>query len=199
MFMSSVKSPAPKAMRLTRVPAAVMARMLAIPLRRLDDGDDIECADRQAPLLLEVRNHPVDGPDLVGRLEFRQDDAVDTSLHDGDDVAIAELGGSGVDADIAKTRAGALASCDDDGARRLLLRDRAGILEVEDRCVGIERERLLDAPRVIAGREQERAIDGHRALLCGVLPSKLTFALLTLLQMIPGSQSRPPWPMDSDL
>ncbi len=30
--MSSVKSPAPKAMRLTRVPAAVMARMLAMPL-----------------------------------------------------------------------------------------------------------------------------------------------------------------------
>ena len=30
--MSSVKSPAPKAMRLTRVPAAVMARMFAMPL-----------------------------------------------------------------------------------------------------------------------------------------------------------------------
>ena len=114
------------------------------------------------PSFLEVRNHPVDGPDLVGRLEFRQDDAIDTSLHDGDDIAIAELGRGGVDTDIAEALARALACGDDDGARRLLRRDRAGILEVEDRCIGIERERLLDAPRVIAWREKERAIDGHR-------------------------------------
>ena len=109
-------------------------------LAGLDDRDHVELAGGQASFLLEVGDHPVDGPDLVGHLDLRQDDAIDALLHDRDDVAIAEPAAGGVDRNIAQPRARALARGHDDGTRRLLLRDRAGILEVEDYRVRIERE-----------------------------------------------------------
>jgi hypothetical protein len=45
----------------------------------------------------------------------------------------------------------------DQVARRRLLGGRDRVFEVENYRVGIERQRLLDPPRVIARREQETA------------------------------------------
>src|SRR5580700_10922814 len=59
-------------------------------LGRLDDRNDVAGADRQFPLRLEAGDDPVDRLDLVGGLDFRQDNAVDALVHDGDDIAVAE-------------------------------------------------------------------------------------------------------------
>src|SRR5215813_14443217 len=78
-------------------------------LAGLDDGDDVELTGCEPPLPLQVRNHPIDGSDLVGRLHLGQDDAVDALRDDRHDVAVAELGGGGIDADVAAALARALA------------------------------------------------------------------------------------------
>ena len=87
MFMSRVKSPAPKAMRLTRVPADAMARMLTMPL---------------AVSMIGIRSHrPTGKPRFFSRLAIVQSalrisSAASTFgrtmpstplLHDGSDVA----------------------------------------------------------------------------------------------------------------
>jgi len=117
---------------------------------------------RQPPLPLEVGDQPVGGTDLIDRFELRQNDPVHALPHDGDDVAIAPFGRHGIDPHVPEAFPRALISLHDDLARRHFLRDRAGILEVEDGRIGIEPEGLLDPSGVVAWREQERAKQGHR-------------------------------------
>ena len=98
---------------------------------------------------------------IVGRaLDLGQDDAVEPGVHDGVEIAVAELGVGGVDPDIEEPGARFSVSGHDRLAGRRLLGDGDGVLEVKDHRVGVEGQRLLDPARMIAGGKEERA-EGH--------------------------------------
>ena len=125
--------------------------------RRLDDRDQIDRARRQPLLAFELRQQPVDRGERGGAFDLWQDDAVEPGPDDRDQVAVAELGVDRIDANIEERSARARQRRDDRIARRRLLGGRDRVLEVEDDRVGIERQRLLDAPRMIARRKQKTA------------------------------------------
>jgi hypothetical protein len=127
----------------------------------LDEGYDVDPPDRQTLLALDLRHEPIDRSELVGGFDLRHHDAVDVRPHDRTDVAVAELGGDRVDADIAEAGARPLQALDDERPCTCLFADRARILEVENHSVGVERQGLFDAPRVVPGGEEERAENGH--------------------------------------
>ena len=79
-------------MRFTRVPAAAIARALAIPFPVSMIGMMSITARRQAALALERADQPVEGDDLLAALDHRQDDAVEPGTDHRHRVAITELG-----------------------------------------------------------------------------------------------------------
>jgi hypothetical protein len=130
----------------------------------LDERHEINGVEGQASLALDLGHEPVRDLDIVRPMNLGEHHAVDGPLHDGVEVAVAEFRRECVDADIAASAPRLLQRFDHDGARRHLLRDRARVLEIEDHGVRIERQRLGNAARMIAGSEQPRTAQAHVTL-----------------------------------
>jgi hypothetical protein len=106
---------------------------------------------------IELRQQPIDRREPGCAFHLRQDDAVETKSNDRQQVAIAELGVDGVDANIEKPLAWARHRRDDRIARGPLLGRGHRVFEIEDDRVGIEGQRLLDPPGVVSRRKQKAA------------------------------------------
>jgi hypothetical protein len=61
-----------------------------------------------------------------------------------------------------------------------LLGDRDGVLEIENHRVGADRQRFLDAPRVVSGREQEGPQDRRHGRLHGAALGESAIAAQTV-------------------
>ena len=123
--------------------------------RSLDDRDQVDRARRHPLLALELREQPVGRSEPGGAFDLRQNDAVEPRPDDRRQVAVAELGVDRIDADIEQRSPRAREGRDHRLARRPLLGRRDRILEIEDHRVGVERQRLLDPPRVVTRRKQK--------------------------------------------
>jgi hypothetical protein len=83
MFTSSVKSPAPNAICLTRVPPENQFEA-AETARRLDDRDQIDRLRHQALLALQLRQEPINRGKRGGAFDLWQDDPVEAGADDRD-------------------------------------------------------------------------------------------------------------------
>src|ERR1700690_4189463 len=78
-------------------------------------------------------------------------------MHDGIEIAVAELGVGGVDPNVEEAGARFSIGGGDRLAGRRLLGDGDRVLKVEDHRVGVEGQRLLDPALMVAGGEEETA------------------------------------------
>ena len=121
----------------------------------LDDRHEIDAAFAKAPRALQRRDGPVDSHELGGRLDLRQDDAVDALRDHRLQIVEAERGVERVDPHVPEGAARRLERRDHFLARGRLLRDGDRILEIENDDIGVESQRFLDASGVVARREQQ--------------------------------------------
>ena len=131
---------------------------------RLNDRDQIDRAFGKAALALDLLQYPIDRRERRRALHLGQDNAVEPAARDRDEIAIAERGIGGVDADIQESGARLPECCRDRIAGRHLLGRRDRIFKVENDGVGVEGHRLFDTARVIARGEQKTAEQGNRFL-----------------------------------
>src|SRR5207302_4767494 len=150
MFTSSVKSPAPKATRLTRVPAARIASIWLRPravsmigTRSIARGTSPCSRSSWARSQSAVASR-------AGLSTFGEPRADDRRQ-----IAVTELGVDRIDADIQPWSPRAHQGRDHRIPRRPLLGGRDRILEIEDHRIGVEGQRLLDPPRVVPRRKQK--------------------------------------------
>jgi len=127
------------------------------PLCGFDNRDQVYAAHGQAALAFELRQQPVDRGEPGGGFDLWQDDPVNTGKRDREQVAVAELGIDGVDPDIQETAPRTRERSRHRLAGGRFLDDCDRVLQIEDDRVGVERQRLLDPPRVVAGSEQKTA------------------------------------------
>ena len=147
-----------------------------------DDWDQVDGVARDGAVAFELGQQPVDGGEGGGGFDLREDDTVEAGVHDCGQVAVAELGVGGVDADVEERVAGALQGGRDERASGWLFGDCHGVFQIEDHGVGIQRQRLVGAARVVAGGEEERAqrgsVVGHgrKSVRCGRIRSRVDSA-----------------------
>ena len=67
--------------------------------RRLDDRNQIDVTEGQSSVPFQLSQQPIDRCEPGRAFDLRENDAVQTGLHDRDQVAIAEFGVDGVDPD----------------------------------------------------------------------------------------------------
>jgi hypothetical protein len=106
--------------------------------RRLDDRDQIDITERHSSVTLELRQQPIDRCEIGRAFDLRENDAVQTGLHDRHQIVIAEFGVNGVDPDIKQSLPGTFERSRHYLACRRFLGDRHSIFEIQDHGVGIE-------------------------------------------------------------
>src|SRR5207302_3824322 len=131
----------------------------------LNDRDQIDRAFGKAALALDLLQYPIDRRERCRALHLGQDNAVEPAARDRDEIAIAERGIDGIDADIQESGARLPECCRDRIAGRYLLGRRDRIFKVENDGVGVEGQRLCDTARMITRREQKTAEQGNGGLL----------------------------------
>ena len=145
--MLAAKSAGPKMIVSRRGEAAQISSTLIEPACRLDLRLDPGVPDRQARLLLHLREQEVERDDLGGGLHLGQHDLVQalSRVPDHlDHVAVGPLGVPGVHphAEHAVVPGQVLDGIDHLGPCALLLERRHGVLEVQEGHVGGDRWRL---------------------------------------------------------
>jgi len=117
------------------------------------DGNDADGAGSKIVGGLRPGDQAVDPPQILGRLDFGQDDRVEIGANHGFHVSGREAGVEGVYPDRAKDAAqrrqrlaGGFSGAD-------FLAKGDGILEVEDNGVGTGRREVADFPRLVGRTE----------------------------------------------
>jgi hypothetical protein len=110
---------------------------------------------RSMPPFFQRTDDPVDGFQFVCGFVFRQDDAVQPGMHDGNQIGKTPFGGKGVDPHIELAMAGRFVSRRHQSARRGFLADGDRIFQVKDHPIRHEGKRFFDPTGMIAGREQQ--------------------------------------------
>ncbi len=157
MLTSRVKSPAPKATRLAPGAGAEDRVDPGKAARGLDDRDQVDRPRRQSVLAFELARQPFDRGQPGGGFDLWQNDAVEPATDDRHQVAVAEFGVERVDPDIERRPPRPPEGRRHPVPRRLLFGGRDRVFEIEDHRVGIERQRLLDPPRMVSRRKQKTA------------------------------------------
>ena len=120
-------------------------------------------------IALQLRHLVIDGLQLGRRLGLGQHDPVQPWADHLRQVALAEFGIEGIDADIAKAVPRPFQGFDDGGPGGRLFGQGNGVFEVQDRRVGAGAEDLFRLARMVAGREQQRpeGTSGHDGIRSG--------------------------------